>query len=362
MSEIKPIVLPKDNGPHNFVVEWWYFNGHLKDKEGHEYSFMDCFFKVDITKVNFVHLAPHLVEDIFKKGEYVHFAHSVVTDISKGKSYKDIQNISLVTDDSFKKDLLYINYKNAHILGEGSHGSIIEISPNDFHIKNKNIDLILTSNKKPLLEGGHGYVGTPENGSYYYSLTDLSAVGSININGDDVEVSGHAWMDHQWADTTYKGKKDKWTWFSFQLENGTEIMVVEYDSKVIGADVLIDIIDKDGSQKQYKKAILKPTGKYWKSKKTKTKYPLSWNIEIEKSDIIIKTRALAKDQEMIFGQINYWEGPMSVVVNIDGKKIKGKGYMELVGYPSDYNYLLLEGEDIEKSIFHKIKKIFKKFK
>ncbi|OGJ11893.1 hypothetical protein A2467_02620 [Candidatus Nomurabacteria bacterium RIFOXYC2_FULL_36_8] len=361
MNTIKHIKLPKDNGPHDFVVEWWYFNGHLKDKLGKEYSFMNCFFKVDITKVNLVHLAPHLIEDIFKKGVYVHFAHSVVTDISNNKTYKEIQNLSLITEDSFKKDLLYINYKNAHILGEELNGTIVEIAPNDFHIKNKNIDLILCSNKKPLLEGGHGYVGTPENGSYYYSFTDLSVTGSININGADVEVEGKAWMDHQWANTTYKGKSDRWTWFSFQLENGTEIMCVEYDSPTIGTDILIDIIDKDGNQKQYNKAKIKSTGQYWRSKRTKTKYPLSWQIEIKEADMIIKTKALAKEQEMIFGQINYWEGPMDVIVEIKGKKVKGKSYMELVGYPSDYNYLLLEGEEIEKGILKRVKKIFKKF-
>ena len=40
MDEIKPIVLPKDNGPHDFIIEWWYFNGHLYDKGGKEYSFI----------------------------------------------------------------------------------------------------------------------------------------------------------------------------------------------------------------------------------------------------------------------------------------------------------------------------------
>ena len=151
MSEIKPIVLPRDNGPHEFVVEWWYFNGHLKDIDnGDEYSFMDCFFKVNLAKVNISHIAPHLIENIFKDGEYLHFAHSVVSDISKGKSYKEIQNISLISDDSFKNDLLFINYRNAHILGEDQKGEIIEIKPNDFYLKTKNISLTLESKKETL--------------------------------------------------------------------------------------------------------------------------------------------------------------------------------------------------------------------
>ena len=359
MNKIKPVILPKDNGPHDFIIEWWYFNGHLYDKKGNEYSFMDCLFKVNLAKVNIPHLAPHLIEDIFKKGEYLHFAHSVISDLKNNKSYKEIQNISLLSPDSFKKDLLYINYKNAHIAGETHRGEIIEIAPNDFHIRTNNLDLILESQKKPLFEGGHGYVGTPESGSYYYSFTDLSVIGSINIKGVDIEVKGKAWMDHQWANATYKGKSDKWTWFSFHLENGTEIMCVEYDTK-IGKNILVDIIDKDGQQTQYKYATLIPSGKYWKSSKTNANYPLSWNIEIGDKAITIETESLISDQEMIFGQINYWEGPMKVNATVNGQKYTGRGFMELVGYPSDYNYLALESKEIEKNIWKIIKNNFKK--
>jgi len=358
MEQIKPVVLPQDNGPHDFIVEWWYFNGHLYDTKGREYSYMDCFFKVNITKVNIPHIAPHLVEDIFKNGEYIHFAHSLISDISKNINYKEIQNISLLSDDSFKKDLLHIHYKNAHILGEDLTGEITETTPNNFHIKTKNLDLELTSNKNPLLEGGHGYVGTPEAGSYYYSFTDLSTKGKIIIDGKEIEVTGKSWMDHQWANTTYKGK-DKWNWFSFNLENGTEIMCVEYDT-LMGVNILVDIIDKDGKQTQYSNAKLIPQNNFFKSKKTKAKYPLSWKIEIPEGDIIINTKALLKNQEMIFGQINYWEGPMKAKVKMNGKTIKGRGFMELVGYPSDYNYLLLESEEVEKTIWKKIKQFFKK--
>ncbi len=357
MDEIKQIVLPKDNGPHDFIIEWWYFNGHLQDVNGKKYSFMDCFFKVNINKVNIPHILPHLVEDHFKKGEYVHFAHSVVSDISNKINYKEIQNISLISDDSFKKDLLYINYENSNPIGDRLRSEITETSPNNFYLKTKHLELNLENKKSPLLEGGHGYVGTIQNGSYYYSLTDMRVKGEITIDGKQTEVEGNAWMDHQWANTVYK--KDKWTWFSFLLENGTEVMCVEYTTG-IGADILINIIDKNGNQKQYKKADIIPGRKSWKSKITKAKYPMSWEIIIPEGKILIKTSALIKNQEMIFGQINYWEGPMNVRAKIDGKKINGNGFMELVGYPSDYNYLIAVGEEIEENIFSKIKKYLKK--
>ncbi len=358
MIKIKPIVLPKDNGPHDFGVEWWYFNGHLQDKGGKKYSFMDCFFKVNLYEVGIPHILPHMIEEHLKNGEYIHFAHSVISNISNKKSFKEVQNISLISKDSFKKKLLYIAYKDPIDLYNISNSEIIETTPNNFYIKTKNLNLNLVSNKKPLLEGGHGYVGTPKAGSYYYSLTDLSVKGNINIEGKEIEVEGKAWMDHQWANVVYK--KDKWTWFSFQFDNGTEIMFVEYDKGGgEGIDTLIDIIDKNGKQTQYKKAIIKPSKKIWESEETKAKYPLSWNIEIPGAGIKIKVDSLLKDQEIIFGQINYWEGPVKVTAIMNGNKINGNGFMELVGYPSDYNYLLIAGKEFEKNIEHKVEKLLK---
>ncbi len=48
--KFKPIQFPQDEHAHGNIIEWWYFNGHLKDKSGHRYSFMDCFFKTDVIR------------------------------------------------------------------------------------------------------------------------------------------------------------------------------------------------------------------------------------------------------------------------------------------------------------------------
>ncbi len=354
MSKIKLVNLPKDNGPHNFGVEWWYFNGHLKDSKGGNYSFMDCLFKVDISKVGIPHFSHNIMKGILHKNKYIYFAHSVVIDIANNKNYKEIQDFSIITPDSFKEDLLFVNYKNAKNPFSGDYDAIIETKPNNFLLKNKNLILNLENTKKPMLEGGHGYVGTPKSGSYYYSFTDMKVSGSLDINNKKLKVKGMAWMDHQWANAVYK--KDKWTWFSFQLDNGMQIMCVEYE-KSDGTDILVDVLFKNGEQKQFKKAILVPGKENYKSKKTKAVYPLSWIIDIGEANIKIQTKALVKNQEMIFGQINYWEGPMKVLAIIDGKKVKGLGFMELVGYPSDYNYLVLEGERIKDSIVKSISKM-----
>ena len=363
--EHQPVQLPKDGGEHKSIIEWWYFNGHLKDKKGNRYSFMDCLFQADLKRVNL----PFLRNIPFKKIAtsflpYVHFSHSIVSDIGKQKNYKDIQNISLLSRDSFKRRLMHANYINPFIMGgyanheiaqtEEKNKSASKPGADKFHIKTEKLDLELEAKKPVLLEQKKGIVPMGDKKSYYYSYTDLAAKGLLHLDGKIIEVEGKAWMDHMWANEQYTN--DKWTWFCIQLENGTDMMIAEYDDKK-KPNYLVDIIHRDGKTEYGTKAIITPTTdrrQIWKSKKTKAEYPLAWTLTIPDKThggkIEIKVRATMKDQEMIYGAINYWEGPLDVTAEINGKKIKGVGFMELLGIPSDYNVVLLLAEEIEQSI------------
>lgn len=372
----KPLSFPLDGKEHEAIVEWWYFNGHLRDKAGNRYAFMDCLFKADIKRIE----APSFLKKIpFRKrlagdNPYYCFAHSVVSDISNQKNYKEVQNYSLVSRDSFKRPLFFVNYASPNILGGYINNEIAEKSPSavdlqarpsstdlqarpfNFHIKTENLDLTLESKKPPLLESGRGFINVCGRESYYYSLTDLRAKGVLNIENRIIEVEGKAWFDHQWTDVS---TMEKWSWFSLQMENGTDIMCAEYDDGKNKA-YLVDLIYPDSKQEHFDKLLLTPGKDVWKSKKTKAEYPLSWKIEIPEKNMKFEVRSTMSDQEMIYGSINYWEGPLDVVGMEDGQKIKGMGFMELVGYPSDYSFLFLAGKElgakINKTIAAKLKR------
>lgn len=342
MNKFKTIKLPEDCLPHNENIEWWYFNGHLEAKNGDKYAFMDCLFKANPKKLNIPYF-----RKIFRNSQNLYFAHSVLSDIKRGKSYKDIQNISVLSKDSFKRSLFYANYCDFMSVAKGYvNHEIAEISPSVFHIKTNYLDLTLTARKKPLFENGNGYISVAKKYSYYYSLTDLETSGLINIDGKWIEVKGKSWFDHQWANGAYN--KDQWTWFSFQMANGTDIMCVEYNNG-FSKDYMVDLIRRDGTQKHYKKVEFIPGKDLWRSRKTKAKYPMSWTIKIPEENLELKVKALLRDQEMIFGPINYWEGP--VLVN------GGVGFMELVGYSSNYSPLVLAGYDLAKKIKKDIMKL-----
>ena len=353
----RPIQLPEDMNPHDAITEWWYFNGRLADARGNQYSFMNCLFRVDVKKVNIPYLKNFIGH--LPSPKYGAFAHSVMANLTKGESYKDIQNVSLVSRDSFSKSLFFVNYIDPMSLASGFVvGEIAETKPNVFHVRTKWADLTMESRKHPMLEGGKGFITVRGRQSFYYSLTDLRTKGSIFVGDRWVSVTGRSWMDHQWADVAYA--KDQWTWFSIQLDDGTDLMCVEYADKK-GKDRLVDVQDARGHATHYDHAVFSHDDRIWKSKTTNAAYPLSWTIAVPEGNIELMTFANLYDEEMIFGSINYWEGPITVTGMIGKKKVKGVGFMELAGYPSDYNFLILAGKKLNREITKRLSARAKKF-
>lgn len=110
-----------------------------------------------------------------------------------------------------------------------------------------------------------------------------------------------------------------------------------------------DISYADGHQEHYQKINLTPLEKQWTSPKSKATYPLAWKIKIPEKNIKLKITTKIDNQEMLFGSINYWEGPLSVQGNFNGEKVTGVGFMELVGYSSRYTNIKYLRDEIGKT-------------
>lgn len=341
----KKLSFPEDESCHNHIIEWWYFNGHLKDKDNNRYAFMNCLFKADNTKVKIPFLSKIPTKNIY-------FSHSIISDIKRKKFYPRVSYFDIASKESFTKKGLFVFY---------NHSFMDEYEKYKYHIKTKGIDLFMESTKKPLLEGGTGFLNLKAKTTYYYSLTRLKTRGHIIVNNKWVDVKGISWMDHQWANAPYT--KDKWNWFSIQLDNNTDIVCFEFgiqEKKSFMASVSLP----NGKQLHTKDLSIEPIGAKWESSKTGALYPLEWSIKIPKIKADIKVKAPIKNQEVIFGSINYWEGPLGVNARLNGKEVKGYCFMELAGYHTTKKYFLMREieESIEKQIPHikKAKSIFKK--
>jgi len=337
---MKPIQFSQDELSHNHAIEWWYWNGHLKDKQGNRYSYMDCLFKAKPKKIKIPFIKGVPVDTLY-------FSHSLVTDIKRKNFFPHVDYVSLVSKDSFSKSLLNINYINPIIVNGYFNNIIQKIEIEHYYLKTEDIELHLYSQKKPLLEGGSGYLRLPNSRStYYYSLTNLKTEGKIRVGKKWIEVNGKSWMDHQWANVKYE--KDKWTWFSIQLNNNTEIVCIEYGDKKKYR--LASISYPNNKQKHTRDVNFTPLGKQWKSKKTKAEYPLEWKIEIPEFKVALTAKALVEQQEMLFGTINYWEGPLDIKGIMDGKRVAGVAFSELVGYDSELNNIKFVQRAINKIV------------
>ncbi|MBN2590901.1 MAG: hypothetical protein JXA96_13635 [Sedimentisphaerales bacterium] len=345
------ISFPKDESAHNNIVEWWYFNGNMEDENGNEYSYMNCLFKTNPQKINL----PFVKKIPFK--DY-YFSHHLISDIKNKKFESFIHPLILISKDSFSKENLFINYTPLPVINYINF-CIEKIDKFKYRMKTNSFDLILTSRKKPLLADKDGFLNSgTDYENYYYSLTDLKTEGTISLNGSKIKVKGKSWMDHQWADTPYE-RKVKWNWFSIQLKNGTQIMCYELTLKNRKI-YLANLIDKNSQCKYTEKVQITPLDKVWTSEKTGAGYPLFWNIQIPSWNINLNIKPVVENQEMIFSIINYWEGPIDITGKINNSDIKGKGFMELVGYPMKKSWIKQHEENFTNLLKEKMKHLLGK--
>ena len=115
------------------------------------------------------------------------------------------------------------------------------------------------------------------------------------LNGAD--VTGTAWMDHEWFTQQLDPSQRGWDWFSVQLDNGTELMLFELRR----TDGTIDpyssgtYIAKDGRATHLKRGDfeLQPL-EYWTSPKTGAQYPVKWRISVPSLGIALECTAAVR--------------------------------------------------------------------
>ncbi len=82
---------------------------------------------------------------------------------------------------------------------------------------------------KPLVIHGIDGVSQKAEGvghaSHYISFPRLSVTGQLRRGGENREVHGLAWMDHEWFSDQLDQSERGWDWFSAQLEDNTELML-----------------------------------------------------------------------------------------------------------------------------------------
>ena len=199
--------------------------------------------------------------------------------------------------------------------------------------------LSLRGLKPPALHNGNGLITYGLGGfSYYYSRTRMSLSGTLVDHNQPLQVTGEAWMDHQWGNfLSFSG--GGWDWFSIQLNNNTEMMLylIRDATGKIGA-VYVGYIDQDGHERLLSPNVLHVSIlNHWTSQATGATYPSGWRLKINdpqvQTSLTLNPELL--NQELVVYQStgnSYWEGAVTIHGQSAGTPLLGEGYVELTGY------------------------------
>lgn len=324
--------LPQDAAPHDNIIEWWYYTGHVKG-EGQDFGFELALFQQD--------LADLLHKPVPQSQRFGFMCHVAVLDKSKG-SHAYTQGIATKINE-WTTDPIVLDVLNCRVeLSGDGHDRIVGSIPEGQEKKGWpgewRFELDVDTLKPVAHHGVDGIIPMAEAGdSYYYSFTRMDAAGQVITPDGTFQVEGQAWMDHQWGDFQtmhFKG----WDWWSMQFEDGWEIMLFQFRD---WDDVLVEqsgtLIDPDGNSIPLDgmEAFSITSLRTWSSTETDGTYPLDWDIKIAELDWDLQIRTDHDAQEMPNMAKNYWEGAVRILGTRSGVPVKGLGYVELTGYATD---------------------------
>lgn len=316
---------PRDAGAHpGHRIEWWYATGHLDPAGGGpSLGFQVTFFRVrnPDAESNPSRFSPRQLL----------FAHAALADPAQGRLLHDQRSArmlaGLVEASVADTD---VRIEDWSLRREG-RGYRTRIAAEAF-----TLDLAFEGTQPPMLQGDRGFSRKgPEarHASYYYSEPQLRVTGRVLVKGAAREVSGVAWLDHEWSSELLAPEAAGWDWLGANLDDGSALMAFRIRGKDGGT------LWASGAWRARGGATTALSGddvqftprRAWRSARTGTTYPVA--MDVRAGGRTYRLEPLMDDQELdaraSTGTL-YWEG----AVRLEGApgSVGGRGYLELTGY------------------------------
>lgn len=321
---------PLDHGAHpDFRIEWWYLTANLEDGAGRPHGAQWTLFRFAARRpgddppsanawqsgqVFMAHFALTTPDDhvsfqrYARGGDHAGLAQAGATSLPFA-AWLDDWSLASKGD-----DWLPLNLSAAQ---------------DDY-----SLHLELDSKQPLILQGDRGFSQKHPGGggSYYYSQPFLAAHGLLRFAGEEIPVTGQAWLDREWSSQFLQRDQAGWDWFAVHLDSGEKLM-------------LFQLRARDGSPPYRHGVLLDPQGKKQvldpaaiglepleETAIAGRRLPLEWRIELPQIGRSMRLRALHPRQWMDV-DFPYWEG----AVTVDGSDAgsRGVGYLEMTGYAID---------------------------
>jgi predicted secreted hydrolase len=318
-----PLVFPADDGAHPaFRTEWWYVTGWLRDAQAHELGFQVTFFRIrpGIAETSTSRFAP----------KQLLFAHAALAN----PEWPRLRYDQRTAREGFGLAAASIGATDVRI-GDWSLVQQVDRFAANVRARAFAIDLALDARTPPLLQGDRGVSRKgpdPLDASYYYSRPQLAVSGNVTFDEATRDVSGVAWLDHEWSSRLLPRGAVGWDWTGIDFDDGSALMAFRI------RDATGDALWAGGAYRgpHGESRALAPADvgfivqRRWRSPRTAIEYPVSFRVRA--ADIDVTLEPMLDDQELDaragVGTV-YWEGATRASI---GGRAAGRGYLELTGY------------------------------
>ncbi|ROU01216.1 lipocalin-like domain-containing protein [Histidinibacterium lentulum] len=300
---------PADHGAHpGYRIEWWYVTANLTAEDGRDMGLQWTLFRTALApggdaaaQVWMGHAAVTTAE-----------AHFAVERFSRG----DVPTAG-VTAAPLKAFI-----DDWAMAGETLDEVRLTASAPEFAY-----DVTLRAEGPLILHGEGGYSVKSDEGqaSYYYSQPFYAVEGVLSLPGEDVAVTGSAWLDREWSSQPLSETQEGWDWFSLSFEGGDKLMGFRL---------------REGGEEGYTYATwigaggeeLVPYARAFEAEALERatvagrQVPVRWRVRLPERGVDVEVTALNPEAWMGLS-FPYWEGPVRVTGSHEGR-----GYLEMTGY------------------------------
>ena len=336
---------PADHGAHpDTHIEWWYVTGWLASgdavtaaKPVPEFGFQATFFRsrTDLAQASASRFAARQLV----------FAHVALTDLAAGAHGGGLMHDQRAAREGFgfvqtpaASGAQVVQLRDWSLQrpaardASGSSTLRVDVRSDRFALS-----LGLSGTQTILLQGDAGYSQKgpdPRQASHYYSEPQLAVRGRVERAGAPArDVSGRAWLDHEWSNELLPAEAVGWDWIGINLLDGAALMAFRLrraDGSALWAGG--SFRSASGELRVFAASEVRFEAlRRWTSPRTQASYPVEWTLTTPAG--LWRVAAMQDDQELdsrgSTGSV-YWEGLSAL--RGDGGEAVGYGYLELTGY------------------------------
>ena len=330
-----PTSSPRDHFAHpSFDSEWWYYTGNLFTAGGRHFGFELTFFR----RAREIEVAEPSAWDL----DQVWLAHFTITDTREERFVVDERinrsGPGVAGADASKRRIWNGNWSIGWRPGDENRPTQVLTAMT----RDASLRLTLTprqAGRRPRPGRGEPQDRRRPAGRLPLPLVHPPRGRRDRLHrGDELAVTGLAWMDHEFFSDYPLEDKVGWDWMSIQLEDGVDLMLfgLRDASGGHGPDTTGTLVEAHGEARRIEwGGVRLRARRRWRSEATGAEYPVEWEVAMPGLALRLDVRPRIDGQEVhTEGGLlpAYWEGAVVVSGEREGRPVSGVGYLEMTGY------------------------------